>query len=515
MKCFASALTVLFCLTTLGIAQPISRIDLGGTAVPAAQQLERKLSPFLGQTPSEETVGKIADTIVAHYQHHGQPVVVVSADSELKADGALLVTIEEGKIAAATISGGQHLNTTAWQKVAASMAGKPMDGIATQALLDRIQLNPFAANTTLSAAPGDAVTDVNLQFKVPNISAWQATLGYSNDGVKPLGANRWRLGGSWGNAFNTGTRVSADIAMGEDTASYLAESLSWSIPLPWEHELSLSAAHASTSARLLDEGAAVDVGGDAWLASLRYTVPWRSSLQWKQSAYFGVDYKHFDTDLTFGGLGNFSQPIETSTLVLGVSSSYQKGASSAGAMLEAAWSPGHIFAHDTDADYAAIMAGASSEFRILRSGLWSRWELPHAWTLQGRISGQWADGPLLPSEEASIAGMAAVRGYEERSILGKQAIWGAAEFLSPPIALPSSNPKNLRLISFFDAGNVWSSNSTQPNQAAIALGCGVHASWKYFQLKCEVAWPLRALHHDPHHEGNDVPRLHVSANITF
>jgi hemolysin activation/secretion protein len=499
------------------LAQPIdriARIDLGEAPIPQSHQLEYSLASFLNQESTEQTVAAIGDVIVRHYQANGQPVVLVSIAPEVSDTGVLSVTIEEGRVGQSAVTGGKHLNTKSWQRAAEAMQGKPLDGIATQSLLDTIQRNPFAANATLSAAPGASATEANLQFQVPNTSSWQASLGYANDGVPPLGSNRWRVAAITGNAFGSGTRVGAEVTMGDDTKSYLAETLTLTIPLPWLHELSLSAAHASTEVSITDHGETVDVGGDAWLGSLRYTIPWRSSLSWKHSVYLGADYKHFDTDLTFGGLGTFSQPLETSAVVLGGSSAYQQGALTAGGMLEAAWSPGGLFSHDGTEDYESIVEGADSQFLIIRSGLWTRWELPHAWTLQGRVSGQWADGPLLPSEEASITGMSAVRGYEERSVRGNLAVWGAVEIFSPPFVHPFCRQKACRIVTFADAGKAWASEAEEPNESALAAGCGLHVALKHCQLRCEVAWPLHELGHE-HDDQSNGPRLHVAASISF
>jgi hemolysin activation/secretion protein len=297
--------------------------------------------------------------------------------------------------------------------------------------------------------------------------------------------------------------------------SYLAQSLSFTVPLAWDHEISLSAAHAATDVELMDAGEVLDVGGDAWMASLRYTIPWRSSLTWKHQAFLGVDYKQFDTDITFGGLGAFSQPLETSSLVLGASSSYQQGSVSGGASLEAAWSAGGIFSHDNDADYQNIVDGADSRYLILRSGLWARWEMPQNWKLQGRISGQWADTPLLPSEEASIAGMSAVRGYEERSVLGRHAVWGAVELFTPEIPVPLVKHKPLRLLAFFDAGKAWASAAEEPDKTAVAAGIGLHLAWNRCQVRCDAAWPLHEESgHTDNHDDQEM-RIHLSASLAF
>jgi hemolysin activation/secretion protein len=395
------------------------------------------------------------------------------------------------------------------------MQGGILDGTAVQALLDRIQRNPFAADTTLSAVPGADISVANLIYQIPDRRAWQTTLGYANDGVPPLGSSRFRLATLWGNALDTGSLVGAELSMGEDVDSYLAQSLSCTVPLAWDHEISLSAVHAATELEIIDAGELVDVGGDAWLASLRYTIPWRSSLTWKHQVHLGLDYKQFDTDLTFGGLGTFSQPLETSAFVVGASSSFARSDISAGMSLEAAWSPGGLFSNDNDADYQAIVTGADSQYLILRAGLWGKWEMPQEWTLQGRVSGQWADTPLLPSEEASIAGMSAVRGYEERSILGRHAVWGAVELFTPPLPLPLTSRKPVRLLAFLDAGKAWVSAAAEQDQTALAMGVGLHMAWNGCQLRCEAAWPLHDASEHPEENQDQEMRVHISASLAF
>jgi hemolysin activation/secretion protein len=487
------------CCAASSVARPIASVRLDGEVPPKPTLLAKTLAGFVGQEPAEASLEALADAVVAHYRACGRSVVLVSVDPELTAEGTVEVFVKEGMLVRAQLAGGKHLHTTAWAKATAELVGKPLARNEAQEVLDWIQRNPFAGDTTLSLTSESELTDVSLTFQVPDRRAWQASLSFANDGVQPLGQSRWKAGLAWGNVWGLGHRMSVDYTMGDSPDTFASEALNYAIPLPWRHEISVAAAHSSSNAQV--DG--IDIRGDAWLGSLRYTVPWRAGLAWKYSAYLGWDYKNFDTDLTFGGTQRFAQPLETSSYVFGISQAYEQGRTAWGSQLELACSLGRQFSSDTDADYAAVVAGADSAFQVLRGNVWWKQETQPGWTFQTRLSAQWASGPLLPSEDATVVGMNAVRGYLERSLLGKHALWGGCDVFLPQRKVTGLS---FRPLAFCDAGHAWQSNAAQADQFVASTGIGLLASWRRCQLRGEAAWPLR---------DGDGARFHLQASLSF
>lgn len=98
------------------------------------------------------------------------------------------------------------------------------------------------------------------------------------------------------------------------------------------------------------------------------------------------------------------------------------------------------------------------------------------------MHGQWSDGPLLASEELSIASVNAVHGYPERSIRVSKGAWASFEARSPEW-------KGFRAIAFTNAGYIADDLSEHDFIASAGLGIRGEIT-KHFQLRAELAFPL-------------------------
>jgi hemolysin activation/secretion protein len=95
------------------------------------------------------------------------------------------------------------------------------------------------------------------------------------------------------------------------------------------------------------------------------------------------------------------------------------------------------------------------------------------------LSGQWANGPLLSSEEFGIGGMFVGRGYDPSEITGDEGISGKAELQwNEPYKIPSRYIDDYQLYSFYDAGIVWNEDATtsaDKRNSLVSVGVGVRA----------------------------------------
>ena len=218
----------------------------------------------------------------------------------------------------------------------------------------------------------------------------------------------------------------------------------------------------------------------------------------------GLDRKNFSTNILFGGGADDFEPITMTTLNIGSQVLYAKGREAFEFSAEAVWSPGDWLGSSGDESYAEVAPGAQAAFLYLRGHALWRHVFRSQWSMHSGIFGQWSDGELLSSEAFYLTGANAVRGYEERFVLGSKGIRATLETRTPALSIPSWKLQ-AQAVGFVDGGHSWSEQAD--TQDPVSLGTGVRAQLgKFSQLRCEVAWPLT---------GDLAPRLHVNLTLTF
>lgn len=478
-------------------AEPLRDFRLNHqTAIPAQSLLKERLAVYLHQEYSVTLADAISDTVLQHYQTQDHPVVQVSLSENAFQNGVLQVDITEGRVGEVQQRGGAHLAPYSSRLA----SGDFITGTGLQRELDWMNRNPFR-QATLTATPGASPEIANLEINSSDqwpVSAWTT---YSNDGVHPLDGNRWLAGLSVGEFFRVDQTLTVQSQIADDPDQYRVLMGEWRFRLPWRHEFSISGAGVGTEALVSDD---VSVGNSAWFASTRYRIPWRRSLSLTGEHWIGLDRKNFSTNVLFGGEVDTFEPITMTTLNVGSHVQYAKGRNAFEFAAEAVWSPGDWLDSSGDESYAEVAPGAQAAFLYMRGHAIWKHVFRSEWSVHSGVYGQWSDGELLSSEAFYLTGANAVRGYEERSVLGSKGMRGTLETRTPVLSIPSWKLQ-AQVVGFVDGGHTWTEQSG--TEDPVSMGTGIRAQLgKFSQLRCEVAWPLT---------DHLAPRLHVNLTLTF
>ena len=134
------------------------------------------------------------------------------------------------------------------------------------------------------------------------------------------------------------------------------------------------------------------------------------------------------------------------------------------------------------------------------------------------VSGQWANGPLLSSEEFGIGGMFVGRGYDPSEITGDEGVSGKAELQwNEPYKIPSRYIDDYQLYSFYDAGVVWNEDATtsaDKRNSLVSVGLGVRAQLfnESTDAGVAVAFPLTR---SVATKGDEDPRYYFNVSHKF
>jgi hemolysin activation/secretion protein len=481
-------------------------IEVSNT-LPSSPQLTRKLAPHLGKQATEENLGFLADVVVEHLRQHHWPVSLVSVwdENDGLSQGIVTLQVQQGRVGDIAIMGGTPRRQ---KKVAQRLVGtahSPLDSLRLQRRLDALAFSQWLAVES-TAAPGATMDTANLLLTLKDEWPFHAFTSYENNGVEPLGDNRYTLGVQWLDAFLLGhdLTLSATVADDPDTLSVLAAT--WRIPMPWAQEVRLGGYYTESQSTADILGVPLDVSGVTWAASAAYVVPWRLSMSWRSEWSLGYDVKQFDNSFTFGALDSalFDDTVGIGRVFLGSAWFYEKGKSQARLGLEVAHSRESWADGQTAHAFGDLSPGAEPTFTSIRADTFFQHTFAHY--VQGifRLSGQWADGILLPSEELPIASMNAVRGYPERSIRASKGAWANLEARSP--VLTTLKHLRVRALAFADGGYI--ADEAAATDFIASAGVGLRGEiTNHLQLRAEIAFPLT--------EAPDDYRIHLAAVLRF
>ena len=478
------------------------------TSIPDWRKLERSVVPHIGRPADEAGLGQLADVIVEHLRQQHWPVSLVTVwdeDNGFTA-GRVTLQVQQGKVGDIAIVGGSPGRQQQVAEELKDLAHTPLDGLKLQRRLDALAFSPWLACTS-QAVPGATLDTANLLLTLRDESPVHALLSYENNGVEPLGENRYSLGLQWLNAFAHGQELSVMSTMADDPDTFTMFSGAWRIPLPWHHELRFSGYYADTGSDAEVLGIPLEVDGIAWEAGARYVIPWRTSQHWRSEWQLGFDYKQFNTAFTFGSTAVAGDTTGVGTLVLGTQWFYDAGQNHSRLALEAAHGePGWARGHNED-EFEELVPDASPRFTTLRADASFQHDFSNDVQAALRLGGQWSDGPVLPSEELALASVNAVRGYPERSVRASRGAWTSIELRSQPWQPPQSKIK-LRAIAFADGG--WIADEHSGTGFIASTGLGIRAEIiSHLQFRCDLAVPLM------HAAGADDLRVHIAAVLRF
>ena len=469
-------------LTGLCVAageEPESEASGGLTIVgqtPDSDALATELRRFVGGQLTARTFTEIAEAIVRHYEKQDRPVVDVWFPEQDITEGILTVRVEEGRVGEVILTGAAHFNRG---RLASGIRIQPGDVVSRQRIqqeLDWLNRNPFHdANVRVS----DDHEEATLEFVLSDRRPIRFTTGFENSGVALLGEERFNIGVAYGNLFGFDHLLGYQFFFGESFDRFRGHAVTYQLPLPWRHTLLLRGALVNSSAPLEVSEESGQTDGESWLTGAQYQIPLRSGSRFTHQAGAGFDFKSTNNSFEFDQAQNFDTPIEVAQFTLDYDAQFESENATTALDASLVWSPGGVGAQNTDEAFQRTRPGAESSYVYVRGQLehWHPLGGASGTDLALRASGQWTENTLVPSEQFSPSGYDAIRGYDERRILGDSGFTLSAELHSPPLEFGVSGTKGqLRLLAFIDYGMAFNNTASPqlPSSTELAsYGAGV------------------------------------------
>ena len=431
-------------------------VDRAAIEVPAPAEFDRIAAAPLGKPLSLASLNRLIRELVLLWRRNDRPVVDIIVPEQDITSGVLQLIVLEGRVGEIRVEGAQWF---APRKLARQVRLKPGDRIRASVLnadLDWLNNNSFR-RVNLIYTPGSHPGATDLVLKTEDRLPVRVYLSYEDTGVEPAPhrewlRDRWQLGANWGNAFGAGQLLSYQFTTSDDLKNVRAHAISYAVPLPWRHTVMLSASYSESETTT---GASV-IRGLGWGGSLRYLVPLPGAAGFVESVSLGMDWSRSNSNLDFGGVTQYTEPVEIRQFAAEYQASLQDRWGAQALDASFIYSPGNWAPANRDARFAQTRSGADSHYTVGKLTLERLTRLPWNCSLSTRATGQLANGPLAPAEAFYLGGWDSVRGYEQAESHGDHGCTVQVELRAPPFSLGrwrwKSAPDQLQFLGFWDYG---------------------------------------------------------------
>jgi len=413
-------------------------------------EIERAVYPFLGPARGPQDVEQARLALEKAYQAKGFQTVSVQIPSQQGSGGVVILDVSENTVGRLRVRNSRYFLPSTIKKDAPSLAegSVPNFNDITHDIVSLNQWPDRRITPSLKAGviPGTVDVDLTVQDTFPLHGSIELNNRYSAD-TDPL---RLNASLSYNNLWQLGHSIGGSVQIApEDINEVQVYSGYYVIRFADPSWLTLIAQGVKQDSNVSTIGS-IDVAGKGEVIGGRAIITFPQLSNFFHSLTLGLDYKHFDQDVTIAG-----KILPTPVYYYPFSANYT-----------ATWAPpGSITTADFGVTFNARGMGstpqhfdfnrfdADANFIYLRSDISHQHDLP--WGLQGfvKLQGQVSDQPLVNSEQFAGGGLPTVRGYLEAEVLGDNAAFGSVELRSPSLIGKPNDPANeWRFYVFADGG---------------------------------------------------------------
>ncbi|GLU35582.1 hypothetical protein Busp01_54240 [Trinickia caryophylli] len=464
-----------------------------GNSVLQPIDIEKAVYPYAGPGRSLHDVEAARDALQKTYQDKGYQSVVVELPSQRVTNGVIYLQVVETKVGRVRIEGATYASPQLIRDaVPALTEGTVPDFTRAQAQL--ADLNKTADRQVVPLLrPGVMPQTVDVDLKVDDHRPLHGSLELNNDRSPDTAPLRTVASLSYSNVWQLGHVLSGSFLIApqrpRDAQVY---SLSYLAPLERSHWSLLATAFHSNSNVASLGGTNVLGKGTAFGLSAVYALP--SSDTYSQSASVGVDYRHFDERDTFAGFTT-TAPLTYAPLTLSYNGQLNRRTSVTTIGASLVTNLRGIGSNANEFDNKRY--NATSDFLYGKLDFTHLQTLAHDMQVNARVDAQFANSPLVSSEQFAAGGMNTVRGYLQAEETGDNGVIASLEWRSPSIArYLGSGVNEWRFHAFVDAAHLWLL-SPLPEQTAsfnlLSVGIGSRIKLlRYAAADVEMAFPLKA-----------------------
>jgi hemolysin activation/secretion protein len=470
----------------------INEYTVKGNHLLSEIDVDTAIYPYLGPGQTVQSVDAARAALQKAYADRGYETVEVFIPPQHVVGGVVELQVVEEPVGRLHVVGSRYFSLNKIKAQAPSLAPGQVPNFK------RIRHDLIALNTwpdrqvipTLQAGVQPQTVDVDLDVKdtLPLHATLSLDNRYSSD-TTPLRLdasvnydNLWQRGDSLSVAFQIAPERPADALV--FSGSYLAR-------IPDVDWMTLLFYALNSNSKVATVGS-TNVVGRGQVVGVRALITLPGGSGFTETLSAGIDYKHFDQDVTLG-TGSLASPVTYYPVTATYSASWQGDTGTTALDIGPTFNIRGLGSNVQDFDNKRYES--QGNFIYLRGDLSRLQNLPRGFEVNVKAQGQLSDQPLVNSEQFSLGGQDTVRGYLESEVLGDDAITGSVEVRTPSLAqYISPDVNDWRFFLFGEGGTAKILNPLPEQQsifnvASVGLGTRVQLI-DHLNGSVDVALPL-------------------------
>ncbi len=435
-------------------------------------------------------LSSLKQDILQFYEKEDQPFVVVSIPKQSWSHGVVQVVVEEARLGEIRSVGNRYFSGTEVAGYIRTKSGAPI--VARKVVEDVAWMNqnPFR-RTDAVWVPGKQRGVADLELVTVDRWPYRVYAGSDNSGTIATERNRVFGGFNFGKTLIEDSQIAYQFTCSPNWNRFYAHTVSARIPCPWRHVAVFYGGYSQVEP-LLEDYHPIEYKelGTSWQIDARYRIPFIAYPRLMQEFIFGYDFK--ETQLRLKRREPESRSWATTRrtadihqFMLGYELGYSTENTQVSLNLELYGNPGGITTKNHSHDYRDFRNDAKAEYAYLKGSHSLAGRMPWNGWLSYDISGQVASTNLLSSEQLTMSGYSAVRGFEERIANVDSGVIVNIELETPRVSFSKwfktkQREDEFYLLGFFDAGWGVEHQSSDRSSEAQSLGSvGAGARYQY------------------------------------
>ena len=380
-----------------------------------------KLAPYLGEPVSLKLIADIEAAVANWARRKGMPFVSVSTPEQEITGGVLQFRVQEFRVGKREAVAAGRMNPEQVLSGIRVQSGDTINSVMLAEDLNWLSRSPFR-DVTADFLPGAAPGETDMTVRTAEARPLLATIGYDNTGARSTGKDRIRASLTLGELPVPGSVLTYQFAASPDAfqkglaplgghASYQSHTLSAFVPtMPHQaFEATFDTLESNSTSSPFDIRSMITEGklGYRMLASELGLPP-----GWGE-VFGGIEFRRGMLESRFSGTLATSNAAEIAQFYAGWSNSFNDDNGVTNVSAEFRFSPGGLTSDNSGSAFSSYTSGrvTSATYAYGRINLERKTNLPYDLSLDDTIAIQLASGPLLDTEQLTMAGDSAVRGY--------------------------------------------------------------------------------------------------------
>lgn len=429
-----------------------------GAPIDDAAEFRGALTPLLGEVIDQALLGKLTQQAVAYVNAHSRGLNDVYFPPQNAADGVLVLVVAPAKVGQVVAKGQKHVDG---RDLACRIRQRHGERVDTKVIADDLAYlnrNPWR-RTNVAFAPGAVPGETDIVLDTTDERPLRFSVGADNAGTRLTGLGRYRANVNWGNPFgNFDHRLDFSYVQAERAERFSQATLAYTMPLANRDTVLAYVTGSRTHVSL--ENGAFDSKGSNIMAGVEWSRPVGIDPSSARGAYpeiyGGFEYKRIGSTLAFGETPISDVVPEVFQGYVGYRGGWADGWGHNDIDGRLTLSPGGLSGRNSDEIFEQSRPGARSRYMRLNFSYDRYVPLPAKWQFHGRLSGQYANRPLLASEQFGMSGASRVRGFYEDTLIADSGLVANLELQTPYVSVPLGSTSGLlQGLVFVDLGRAW------------------------------------------------------------